>query len=227
MGFVKFSLVVVVLAVVLNHLLKREYPVPARGSVVLITGASSGIGRHACLALADRFTVYCGVRKESDVAALRAVSNGKVHPIILDVTNEKQMEDALAEIKATGLRFGGLVNNAGVASHFPVEFQEDAHHRWMFDVNYFGVVRLTQMFLPTLRADKGRVVTVGSIAGFLTFPGGTAYHGSKCVRLYTYVFPSISCIETPVSPAPPFVSLPAISSPARSVVLQVRHRKLQ
>ena len=160
---------------------RAEFEVHTRG-IVLVTGASSGIGRDACLHLAatTELTLFCTVRTAQGGEALLEASKGKVSPIILDVTKPEQIEAAVRALEATGIPFVGLVNNAGVAPNGAVELMPLAEHRALFEVNYFGVLAVTQALLPLLRASKGRVVTVGSIIGVLPASTGlSAYCASK------------------------------------------------
>ncbi|WP_040783758.1 SDR family oxidoreductase [Nocardia pneumoniae] len=139
---------------------------------VLVTGASTGIGRAAALLLARKgCTVYAGVRKEADGAALGPA----VTPIELDVTDAGR----IAEV-AEGLdRLDALVNNAGVGVTGPVEFVSLEALRWQYEVNVFGQIAVTQAMLPMLRASRGRVVTVGSVGSWITLPFGGPLCSSK------------------------------------------------
>ncbi|GAA4100232.1 SDR family oxidoreductase [Nonomuraea soli] len=142
------------------------------GMSVLVTGASTGIGRASALLLAkEGFTVYAGVRKEADAEAL----GPGVVPVLLDVTDGEQ-------IAAAGERIGrldALVNNAGIGVTGPVEFVPLEALRRQYEVNVFGQVALTQVMLPKLRASKGRVVTVGSVGSWITLPFGGPLCSSK------------------------------------------------
>jgi NAD(P)-dependent dehydrogenase (short-subunit alcohol dehydrogenase family) len=159
-------------------------PTPAK-SAVLVTGASSGIGRaavHALVALG--FHVFAGVRKDVDVQAL-LVSGGKsIRPIILDVTKGETIAAAIAQIKATGMPLVGVVNNAGVTFKRPLETVELSRARQIFEVNYFGVLAVTQAALPLLRESAAagtgaRIVNVGSVQGVISMPLQGLYAGTK------------------------------------------------
>lgn len=139
---------------------------------VLVTGASTGIGRATALLLArEGFTVYAGVRKEADGEALGA----SVTPITLDVTDAGQIAQAAERID----RLDALVNNAGVGVTGPLEFVSLDALRWQYEVNVFGQVAVTQAMLPKLRASRGRVVTVGSVGSWITLPFGGPLCSSK------------------------------------------------
>jgi NAD(P)-dependent dehydrogenase (short-subunit alcohol dehydrogenase family) len=149
---------------------------------VVVTGASTGIGRAITLELArGGLRVFAGVRKPEDAEALRSQSPD-ITPLILDVTDAEQLAAAVAEVDAAvgaeGLH--GLVNNAGVSGGAPTEFLPLDDLRAMFDVNVFGVVATTQAFLPLLRRGApGRIVCIGSIGGRMAVPFLAAYSMSK------------------------------------------------
>ncbi|MDP4509232.1 SDR family oxidoreductase [Nonomuraea turcica] len=139
---------------------------------VLVTGASTGIGRATALLLArEGFTVYAGVRKEADGQALGPT----VTPITLDVTDPGQIAEAVRTID----RLDALVNNAGIGVTGPLEFVSLDALRRQYEVNVFGQVAVTQAMLPKLRASKGRVVTVGSVGSWITLPFGGPLCSSK------------------------------------------------
>jgi len=148
---------------------------------VLITGASTGIGFATAQQL-DRlgWRVFAGVRSAADAARLRRVLSERSEPILLDVTNAAQIERAHATIAQRGDgRLAALVNNAGIVYHGPVEGLTLEALRRQFEVNVFGVVAVTQAFLPLLRAAQGRVVVVGSISGRVAWPFNGIYAASK------------------------------------------------
>ncbi len=128
----------------------------ARGTVV-ITGASSGIGRAAALRLARLgFHVFAGVRNPADGTALAQKAAG-ITPLRIDVTDEATIAAAVAQVEATvgaaGLQ--GLVNNAGIAVAGPLEFLPIAELRRQLEVNVVGQIAVTQAFLPLLRRGEG------------------------------------------------------------------------
>lgn len=157
----------------------------SKGAVV-ITGASTGIGKAAALMLDRRgFHIFAGVRKVQDGEALQAEASDKLVPILLDVTNSEQISAAAQKVEAAlaatpsigGLI--GLVNNAGIAVAGPSEFVPLSDFRFQFDVNVFGVIEVTQAFLGMLRPTQGRVVNVSSIAGRFASPFLGPYTASK------------------------------------------------
>jgi NAD(P)-dependent dehydrogenase (short-subunit alcohol dehydrogenase family) len=145
---------------------------------ILITGASSGIGRHLAEALAaDGHHVYAGARSDEDMASLNAIDN--VTAVRLDVTKQEQIDAALSMIEGSGTGLYALVNNAGIGDGGPVLDTPVAVQRLVYDVNVEGVYRVTKAFGPLVKASKGRIAITGSIAGTLSWPGGSAYAGSK------------------------------------------------
>lgn len=145
---------------------------------VLITGASSGIGRHATEALAaDGYFVYAGARKQKDLDELNKIPN--VQAVRLDVTVQADVDAAVDTIRDAGRGLHGLVNNAGVAAGGPLIEIDESTVRWLFDVNVFGVLKVTQAFAPLIIESKGRITTIGSISGIGTWIGGGDYTMSK------------------------------------------------
>ena len=148
----------------------------------LITGTSTGIGEACVARLAELgWTVYAGVRRAEDGDRLKAQHSGDVRPVILDVQNRDDMRRVLDEIAHDvgdrGLQ--ALVNNAGVGTGGPVEYVTEEDWRWVFDVNFFGVVALSQAAIPLLRTGHGRMVHIGSIGGRVSSPGLAPYSASK------------------------------------------------
>ncbi len=153
---------------------------------VLVTGASTGIGRNLAETLAaNGYHVYAGARKEKDLAELDAIDN--ITAVQLDVTKQDQVDAAVAMIKEKGTGLYGLVNNAGVGGGGPVIGTPVEDQTFIYDVNVEGVYRTTQAFAPLVIESKGRIVTTGSIAGTISaIPGFSAYSGSKhWIEAYT------------------------------------------
>ena len=149
---------------------------------VVITGASSGIGRACALTLDNNgFRVFAGVRKEADGAALRAEASEALTPVYIDVTDEASIT-ALAEqvgSAAGGAGLAGLVNNAGTTLPGPVEYLPLSGFRRQLEVNLVGPLAATQALLPLLRAGHGRVVNVTSAAGKVGVPLMAPYVAAK------------------------------------------------
>jgi NAD(P)-dependent dehydrogenase (short-subunit alcohol dehydrogenase family) len=148
---------------------------------VLITGASTGIGRATALRLdGDGWKVFAGVRKESDAEALREAGSERLVPLTLDVTDAGQIATAAARIEAEAdRRLDGLVNNAGVAIPGPLETLDVDDFRRQIEVNLTGHVAVTQAMLPAIRSARGRVVFISSIGGRVALPLTGAYHAAK------------------------------------------------
>lgn len=146
---------------------------------ILVTGASTGIGRHLAETLAaEGHHVYAGARKDKDLAELDAIEN--ITAVKLDVTRQDQVDAAVAMINDKGTGLYALVNNAGVGGGGAVVDTPIEDQSFVYDVNVEGVYRTTQAFAPLVIQSKGRIVTTGSIAGTLSaFPGFSAYSGSK------------------------------------------------
>jgi NAD(P)-dependent dehydrogenase (short-subunit alcohol dehydrogenase family) len=154
---------------------------------VLVTGASTGIGRKITEVLAENgYFVYAGARKQKDLDALNAIDN--VQSVRLDVTIQQEVDAAVQTVRDGGRGLYGLVNNAGVGSGAPLIEVPESDVRWMFDVNVFGVLKVTQAFAPLIIESKGRISNVGSIAGTTTGPFYGAYCMSKfAIEAYTDV----------------------------------------
>lgn len=148
---------------------------------VLVTGASTGIGRATALRLdASGWKVFAGVRKEEDAASLRAEASARLAPVTLDVTDAEQIAAAAELIgRETDGGLDGLVNNAGVAVPGPLETipLEDLRHQ--LEVNLIAYVAVTQAMLSEIRRAEGRIVFLSSIGGRIAFPFAGPYHASK------------------------------------------------
>jgi NAD(P)-dependent dehydrogenase (short-subunit alcohol dehydrogenase family) len=149
-----------------------------RQKAILVTGASTGIGRNIVEHLsAEGYFIYATARKDADLAALAKLKN--VQPIRLDVTKPEEIAAAVETVRAAGRGLYGLVNNAGVGTGFPVLEGNDAEFDLCMQVNVYGPYRVTKAFAPMVVAEKGRIVNMGSIAGFFAFPGGVPYTMTK------------------------------------------------
>jgi NAD(P)-dependent dehydrogenase (short-subunit alcohol dehydrogenase family) len=152
------------------------------GRSVVVTGASSGIGKACALHLEGLgFRVFAGVRKEADGERLRAESGGNVTPVSIDVTDQESIRAAAAQVSGTVGEQGlaGLVNNAGVAISGPLEFIPIEELRRQLEINLVGQVAVTQAFLALLRSGRGRVVNISSIGGRVALPFVGPYAASK------------------------------------------------
>jgi NAD(P)-dependent dehydrogenase (short-subunit alcohol dehydrogenase family) len=144
---------------------------------VLITGASTGIG-FACAEyfLKNKYVVFAGARKDKDLLRLKELG---AYPLKLDVSDETQVSKALEEIQKHTSKLDVLVNNAGIAVAGPFEAVPLKRFREQFEVNFFGLIDVTQKFLPLLRASKGYIFNISSIAGRVVSPFMSPYAASK------------------------------------------------
>jgi NAD(P)-dependent dehydrogenase (short-subunit alcohol dehydrogenase family) len=151
---------------------------PEEQRAVLVTGASSGIGRKITETLASQgWFVYAGARKPEDMASLNTIRN--VQAVRLDVTVAADIAAAVETVRAGGRGLYGVVNNAGIAVLAPLINVEENELQSIFDVNVFGPYRITKAFAPMLIESKGRVVTISSISGILSGPFFGPYSMSK------------------------------------------------
>lgn len=145
---------------------------------ILVTGASTGIGRATAELLAKNgFFVYAGARKAEDIQALSAIEN--IEGIRLDVTKQAEIDAAVKRVQEAGRGLFGIVNNAGVVVLGPMIEMKEEDLAFQFDVNVFGPYRVTKAFAPLLIDSKGRVATIGSISGHVTGGMSGAYTMSK------------------------------------------------
>jgi NAD(P)-dependent dehydrogenase (short-subunit alcohol dehydrogenase family) len=151
---------------------------PEPSKAVLITGCSSGIGRATALRLNDAgWTVYASARRPD---SLQELADAGLKTLALDVTDEGSMRAAVERITQECGAVGVLINNAGYSQSGAIETVPLEAVRRQFETNVFGLVRLTQLVLPGMRAQRwGKIVNVGSMGGRLTFPGGGYYHATK------------------------------------------------
>ncbi|THF69380.1 SDR family oxidoreductase [Deinococcus sp. Arct2-2] len=145
---------------------------------IFITGASTGLGRATALLFAEQgWNVIATMRTPENGADLAAHSKITVLP--LDVTNPEQIKSTVAQALAQA-DVDVVFNNAGYGLAGPLEGMTDAQMVRQIDTNLLGVMRVTQAFLPHLRAKgSGLIVTTTSIGGLVTFPMNSAYHATK------------------------------------------------
>lgn len=157
----------------------------AARKAVLVTGASSGIGRNITERLAGSgYFVYAGARKDEDLAELDGMDN--VRSVRLDVTVDSDIDAAVAFIRQEGRGLYGIVNNAGVAVFSPLHETPEQDIDFVFDVNVYGPYRVNKAFAPLLIESKGRTTTIGSISGFISGPSSGTYSMSKfAIEAYT------------------------------------------
>ncbi len=158
--------------------------------IILITGASSGIGKETALRLAEvGHTVYGAARSLEKMEDLKPAG---VHVLGLDVTDHSQIEAVVKQITEKHGRIDVLVNNAGYGLYGAVEDISIDDARYQFEVNIFGLARLTQCVLPHMRKQgRGRIINVSSVGGKIYTLLGAWYHATKhalegwsdCLRL--------------------------------------------
>nr|WP_164507612.1 oxidoreductase [Loigolactobacillus zhaoyuanensis] len=146
--------------------------------VVLLTGASSGIGEATAIRLRQRgFIVYAAARR---VARMQHLTGLGVHPLALNVTDEASLKNAVQQIMDREQRIDILINNAGFGEYGAVEDVPLADGRRQFEVNVFGVMRLIQLVLPIMRRQRsGRIINTSSIGGKIYQPLSAWYMGTK------------------------------------------------
>ena len=145
---------------------------------ILVTGASTGIGRHIAETLAaEGHFVYAGARKQKDLDALNAIEN--IQGIKLDVTVQEEIDAAVETVSSAGRGLYGLINNAGVAVIGPMIEVDEEDMQFQMDVNLFGPYRVTKAFAPLIIESKGRITTTGSISGILSGRFAGPYSMSK------------------------------------------------
>ncbi len=152
---------------------------------ILVTGASSGIGRNLAETLAaNGYWVYAGARKQADLDALNEIPN--IQSVRLDVTKQDEIDAAVATVRAGGKGLYGLVNNAGIVTLGPMSEIEESDLTWIMDVNVTGVYRVTKAFAPLIIESKGRISNISSISGVLSGMFWAPYSMSKhAIEAYT------------------------------------------
>ncbi len=163
-----------VIGVPTNAISKQETKIKS----VLVTGASTGIGRNLAETLASNgYHVYAGARKDKDLAELNAIDN--ITSVKLDVTKQDEIDAVVTLIKGKGTGLYGLVNNAGIGGGGAVLETSVEDQTMVYLINVEGVYRVTKAFAPLIIESKGRISTTGSIAGTVTNSRLNAYSGSK------------------------------------------------
>lgn len=149
--------------------------------LILITGVSSGFGRAlASEALAAGHRVVGTLRRAEDIEAFQALTPGRAHARLLDVTDVERIEEVVTEIEASLGPIDVLVNNAGYGHEGVMEESPLTELRKQFDVNVFGAVAMMKAVLPGMRSRReGRILNITSMGGFITMPGIAYYCGSK------------------------------------------------
>jgi NAD(P)-dependent dehydrogenase (short-subunit alcohol dehydrogenase family) len=144
--------------------------------VALVTGATSGIGKAAALALADAGFEVIGTGRNT----ARITPRGGVTYLDLDVSSDESVAAVVQQVIERFGRLDVLVNNAGIGSAGAAEENSVVQAQGVFDVNVFGLIRMTRAVLPHMRAQgSGRIINISSVLGFLPAPYGALYAASK------------------------------------------------
>lgn len=153
-------------------------PAPSKTAPILITGCSSGLGQAAATLLREAgYLTVATARDPSRLAPLVALGCDTVQ---LDVTDEASRQAAVAEVERRHGPVGVLINNAGYGQYGPLEEISQEDLRRAFETNVFGLLRMTQLVMPSMRnAGRGRIVNISSLAGRVTAQGGGVYHMTK------------------------------------------------
>src|SRR5262245_14208250 len=155
-----------------------ESPPAMPQKAVLVTGASTGIGRKTTERLAaDGYFGYAGARKDAEQEALNKIKN--VQAVRLDDTKQEDIDAAVATIKKAGRGLFGLINNAGVATIGSLLENPQSEFDLNMDVNVAGPWRVTKAFLPLIMAEKGRIAMTSSVSGILAGANTSTYVMSK------------------------------------------------
>ena len=182
---------------------------------VVITGASSGIGRASVMRMSRAgWQVLATVRKDSDRVRLERESSGNIYPVILDVEDGASVTAAAGEIESqldTG-GLDGLVNVAGIGMVGLVEFAAMADLRKIFEINFFGQVAIIQALCPLLRKSRGRIVNITTVGVNLALPFGALLNASKSA--FAMVNDSLRMEMHPLGVRVSAIEPGAISTPA-------------
>jgi len=184
---------------------KKTYKTHKSGTI-FITGISTGIGRDLAKYFSEKGYLIIGtVRKEQDSINAKKIHQN-IHPIILDITTQTDIDNAKIFVKKflsdKKSSLVGLINNAGITARSPLEEYPMNLTRKIFEVNYFGVVSLTQILLPFIRESEGRIINIGSLLGEVSLPFDGHYAATKfALRAYS------DCLRRELSPWNIFVGV--------------------
>lgn len=169
---------------------------PPAQKAVLVTGASTGIGRNIAERLArEGHFVYAGARKDTDLAALSAIEN--IQGVRLDVTIQADIDAAVATINTGNRGLYGIVNNAGVVVMGLLAETEESELDFVFDVNVYGPYRIVKAFAPMIIESNGRISNISSMAGISPGPDSAANDETDCYG--THLFAATPGREQPSS----------------------------
>lgn len=176
-----------------DYINPAEYIAPSSDRTVVISGCDSGFGEKLALQLTKKgYTVFAGCLTEKGCEALKASSGNaqNLHAQPLNICKQEDVDKFAQYVTGeTGGKLSALVNNAGIGSHNFVDWETMDMYRRVMDVNYFGHIAMTKALMPLLmrytvphqdkKPQRGRIITIASVAGFLGAPGLSAYNGSK------------------------------------------------
>lgn len=173
------KVIVLLLAVSSLIVFSNSQAAPAvEQKAVLVTGASSGLGRNMTeMMAANGYFVYAGARKDKDIEELNAIEN--VQAVRLDVTRQDEIDAAVRMVTDAGRGLYGLVNNAGVLVSSSLVDIDEQEFDFQMNVNVYGPYRITRAFAPLIIESRGRIVTISSIAGTLSSATWGPYAMSK------------------------------------------------
>lgn len=165
-------------------LIMSSSPNNQQALVAVVTGSSSGIGLATSLALArNNYLTYATMRnlaKRDSIQSTAEKQHLSIRTVQLDVTDENSVKNAIQSILSESGRIDLLVNNAGYGLTGALEDIRIDEIRALYETNLFGVIRVTQAVLPTMRKQgSGRIINISSGAGRIGYPGGSAYVSSK------------------------------------------------
>ena len=147
-------------------------------NVILVTGASSGMGKDAALRLIREGHIVYGAARR--VEKMKDLVDAGGYALKLDITNDDNIAEVVDHILREQGRIDVLLNNAGYAIYGAVEDTSIEDVRRQFDVNFFGLARITQQVLPHMRANKrGKIINISSVGGKIYSPLGSFYHATK------------------------------------------------
>ena len=158
--------------------------------VIVVTGASSGIGKSTALQLLKEGNIVYGIARR--VEGMKDIVDKGGKAISIDITKHEQVKSGIAEVIKNEGRIDVLVNNAGYALYGPIEEITYEQAKYQFEVNLFGLAEITKEVLPTMRSQKsGMIINISSVGGKIYSPLGAWYHATKhalegwsdCLRL--------------------------------------------
>ena len=169
------AFLLLVLHILISAAIAAESPAQ---KAVLVTGASTGIGRNIAERLASEgYFVYAGARKDKDITALSAIEN--IQGVRLDVTIQADIDAAVETISSGGLGLYGIVNNAGVGVMGLLAETDESELDFVFDINVYGPYRIVKAFASMIIDSKGRISNISSMAGIFSPPTYGVYSMSK------------------------------------------------